>query len=86
MRRERALAYAFTYQCLHSRIKKLATTLMRDQSVETGPHSPDLLDKQLGFLTRVVLDTAPLGSNFGDCSTECFFPDQPAREMRKKTI
>ncbi|KNA20330.1 hypothetical protein SOVF_053370 [Spinacia oleracea] len=50
--------------------KKLATALVHGKSVESGPQPPDLLDKQLGFLTPVVLDTAPLGSNFGDCSTD----------------
>lgn len=50
--------------------KKLATALIRGEAVEQGPQPPDLLDKQLSFLTPVVLDTAPLGSSFGDCSTD----------------
>uniref|UniRef100_A0A7C9EVT8 Neutral ceramidase n=1 Tax=Opuntia streptacantha TaxID=393608 RepID=A0A7C9EVT8_OPUST len=50
--------------------KKLATALIRGQAVEPGPQPPDLLDKQLSFLTPVVMDMAPLGASFGDCSTD----------------
>ncbi|KAJ8452653.1 hypothetical protein Cgig2_004989 [Carnegiea gigantea] len=50
--------------------KRLATALIRGQAVERGPQPPDLLDKQLSFLTPVVMDMAPLGSSFGDCSTD----------------
>ncbi|CAO2840787.1 unnamed protein product [Amaranthus hypochondriacus] len=50
--------------------KKLATALIHGQSVEPGPQPPDLLDKQLGFLPPVVLDMAPIGSNFGDAKSD----------------
>lgn len=50
--------------------KKLATALIHGQSVKPGPQPPDLLDKQLSFLTPVVLDMTPIGVNFGDCSTD----------------
>lgn len=50
--------------------KKLATALTHGQTVNPGPQPPDLLNKQLSFLTPVVMDMAPLGANFGDCSTD----------------
>lgn len=40
--------------------------LINGQAVEAGPHPPDLLDKQISLLTPVVVDTTPLGVNFGD--------------------
>ncbi|KAL2898824.1 Neutral ceramidase 1 [Bienertia sinuspersici] len=46
--------------------KKLAKALIHGQTVDPGPQPPDLLNKQLGFLTPVILDTTPPGSNFGD--------------------
>ncbi|GMJ08415.1 neutral ceramidase 2 [Hibiscus trionum] len=46
--------------------KKLAAALISGRSVEAGPQPPDLLDKQIGLLTPVVLDATPLGVNFGD--------------------
>ncbi|KAL1307247.1 hypothetical protein HN51_049220 [Arachis hypogaea] len=45
---------------------KLANALISGQPVEPGPQPPDLLDKQISLLTPVVVDTTPLGSNFGD--------------------
>ncbi|XP_021720765.1 neutral ceramidase 2-like [Chenopodium quinoa] len=59
-----------THSAFIQEFKKLATALVHGQRVESGPQPPDLLDKQVGFLTPVVLDTPPLGSNFGDCSTD----------------
>ncbi|CAH9109301.1 unnamed protein product [Cuscuta epithymum] len=50
--------------------KKLAEALINDQPVEGGPQPPDLLDKQLSFLTPVVVDSTPLGTNFGDVLTD----------------
>lgn len=59
-----------THNAFIQEFKKLATALVHGQSVEPGPQPPDLLDKQLSFLPPVVLDMAPLGANFGDCSTD----------------
>nr|GMD61277.1 neutral ceramidase-like [Ipomoea batatas] len=50
--------------------KKLAKATVTGQSVEAGPNPPDLLDKQLSFLTPVVVDTTPLGTSFGDVLTD----------------
>ncbi|XP_031112684.1 neutral ceramidase 1-like isoform X1 [Ipomoea triloba] len=50
--------------------KKLAKATVTGQSVEAGPNPPDLLDKQLSFLTPVVVDTTPLGTSFGDVVTD----------------
>lgn len=50
--------------------KKLATAIVKDQTVEQGPQPPDLLDKQLGFLTPVVMDATPPGVKFGDVSSD----------------
>ncbi|CAL1378901.1 unnamed protein product [Linum trigynum] len=50
--------------------KKLATALVRGQAVDAGPQPPDLLDKQIELLPPVVLDSAPLGRNFGDMKTD----------------
>ncbi|KMT05143.1 hypothetical protein BVRB_7g172910 [Beta vulgaris subsp. vulgaris] len=49
---------------------KLAGALIHGHGVEPGPQPPDLLNKQLSFLTPVIVDMAPLGSNFGECSTD----------------
>lgn len=46
--------------------KKLATALVKDTPVDAGPQPPDLLDKQISLLTPVVVDSTPLGVNFGD--------------------
>lgn len=46
--------------------KKLASALISGHSVEPGPRPPDLLDKQLSLLPSVVLDTTPIGVDFGD--------------------
>ncbi|CAI0393001.1 unnamed protein product [Linum tenue] len=50
--------------------QKLAGALVRDQTVEPGPQPPDMLSKQISMLTPVLMDTTPLGTNFGDCSTD----------------
>lgn len=50
--------------------KKLGNALLTDQPVEAGPQPPDLLDKQISFLTPVVMDGCPRGANFGDCCTD----------------
>lgn len=50
--------------------KKLAHALINGQPVESGPQPPDLLDKQIGLLTPVVMDGTPLGASFGDCSSD----------------
>ncbi|CAL1402192.1 unnamed protein product [Linum trigynum] len=50
--------------------KKLAGALIRDQPVEPGPQPPDMLSKQISMLTPVLMDTTPLGTHFGDCSTD----------------
>ncbi|KAL8154091.1 hypothetical protein V2J09_011851, partial [Rumex salicifolius] len=49
---------------------KLATALLHGQAINPGPQPPDLLNKQLSFLTPVVMDTAPAGSHMGDCSKD----------------
>ncbi|XP_042514235.1 neutral ceramidase 1-like [Macadamia integrifolia] len=50
--------------------KKLAKSLISDQTVEPGADPPDLLDKQISFLTPVVMDATPHGAQFGDCSKD----------------
>lgn len=50
--------------------KRLATALTTGQPVQQGPQPPDLLDKQISFLTPVVVDATPLGKKFGDVSTD----------------
>ncbi|KAJ7959748.1 Neutral ceramidase [Quillaja saponaria] len=50
--------------------KKLASALISDQSVEPGPQPPDLLGKQISLLPPVVMDSTPLGVNFGDVSSD----------------
>ncbi|CAL5190815.1 unnamed protein product [Lathyrus oleraceus] len=50
--------------------KKLAHALISGQPVESGPQPPDLLNKQIGLLTPVVMDGTPLGVNFGDCASD----------------
>ncbi|RYP12025.1 hypothetical protein DL767_011531 [Monosporascus sp. MG133] len=35
-----------------------------------GPSPPDNRDNSLNFITRVVLDAAPLGASFGDCTRQ----------------
>ncbi|XP_057476210.1 neutral ceramidase 2-like isoform X2 [Actinidia eriantha] len=46
--------------------RKLAAALLGGQAVEAGPQPPDLLDKQISLLTPVIVDTTPIGVNFGD--------------------
>ncbi|KAF3585586.1 hypothetical protein F2Q69_00026029 [Brassica cretica] len=46
--------------------KKLSKSLVLDRPVQAGPQPPDLLDKQVSFLTPVVVDTTPAGDSFGD--------------------
>ncbi|GMH12248.1 hypothetical protein Nepgr_014089 [Nepenthes gracilis] len=50
--------------------KKLASALIHGQLVEPGPQPPDLLNKQLGFLPPVIMDTTPPGVNFGDARSD----------------
>lgn len=50
--------------------KKLANALISGQPVEPGPQPPDLLNKQISFLTPVVMDGTPIGVQFGDCSSD----------------
>lgn len=50
--------------------KKLASALISGRSVEPGPQPPDLLNKQISFLTPVVMDATPASVNFGDCSSD----------------
>lgn len=50
--------------------KKLASALVSGQSVPPGPQPPDLLDKQIGLLTPVVMDSTPIGVKFGDVSSD----------------
>lgn len=50
--------------------KKLASAIISGQAVEGGPQPPDLLDKQIGLLTPVVVDAAPRGVNFGDVDSD----------------
>ncbi|KAG1367738.1 putative Neutral ceramidase [Cocos nucifera] len=50
--------------------KKLASALISGQNVQPGPQPPDLLDKQIGLLPGVVVDTTPIGVKFGDVSTD----------------
>ncbi|KAL0797459.1 hypothetical protein Bca101_052633 [Brassica carinata] len=46
--------------------KKLSKSLVLGRSVQPGPQPPDLLHKQLSFLTPVVMDSTPAGDSFGD--------------------
>ena len=46
--------------------KKLAAALISGGSVEPGPQPPDLLDKQIGLLTPVLLDATSPAVNFRD--------------------
>ncbi|WOG89122.1 hypothetical protein DCAR_0208358 [Daucus carota subsp. sativus] len=50
--------------------QKLAKALVNGKPVEPGPQPPDLLDKQISLLTPVVVDSTPLGVNFGDVSSD----------------
>lgn len=50
--------------------KRLASSMLNEQSIPSGPQPPDLLDKQIELLPGVVLDTTPLGKNFGDISSD----------------
>ncbi|KAK8695756.1 hypothetical protein V6N13_000906 [Hibiscus sabdariffa] len=59
--------------------QKLASALIKGQPVEPGPQPPDLLNKQIGFLTPVVMDSTPAGINFGDVSS-----DVPANSTFKR--
>lgn len=50
--------------------QKLANALLSGKPVESGPQPPDLLAKQISFLTPVVMDATPAGVNFGDVITD----------------
>lgn len=57
----------YTLDAYIQQFSKLASNLVRRQRVDPGPKFPDLLDKQISLKPGVVLDTAPLGTHFGDC-------------------
>ncbi|KAK8707615.1 hypothetical protein V6N13_058670 [Hibiscus sabdariffa] len=59
--------------------QKLASSLIKGQPVEPGPQPPDLLNKQIGLLPPVVMDSTPFGINFGDVSS-----DVPANSTFKR--
>ncbi|KAL1210037.1 Neutral ceramidase 2 [Cardamine amara subsp. amara] len=59
--------------------KKLATALVKGQTLPRGPQPPDLLDKQISLLSPVVVDSTPLGVNFGDVKA-----DVPPKSTFKK--
>ncbi|KAD7477040.1 hypothetical protein R6Q59_006877 [Mikania micrantha] len=65
--------------------KKLASSLINDQPVEAGPQPPDLLEKQIGLLTPVVMDATPLGASFGDCKSDVP-PDSTFRQGDVVTV
>ncbi|KAF3494398.1 hypothetical protein DY000_02052035 [Brassica cretica] len=46
--------------------KKLSKSLVLGRTVQPGPQPPNLLDKQVSFLTPVVMDSTPGGDSFGD--------------------
>ncbi|XP_052173940.1 neutral ceramidase 2 [Diospyros lotus] len=50
--------------------KKLAAALVSGQKVEPGPQPPDLLDKQISLLPRVVVDMTSPGASFGDVKAD----------------
>ncbi|CAN1329112.1 Neutral ceramidase 1 [Linum perenne] len=50
--------------------QKLAGAIIQDEQVEPGPQPPDLLSKQISMLTPVLMDTTPIGTHFGDCSSD----------------
>ncbi|CAN1232056.1 Neutral ceramidase 2 [Linum grandiflorum] len=50
--------------------QKLAGAIVQDEQVEPGPQPPDLLSKQISMLTPVLMDTTPIGTHFGDCSSD----------------
>ncbi|KAK8596258.1 hypothetical protein V6N12_064757 [Hibiscus sabdariffa] len=53
--------------------QKLASALIKGQPVEPGPQPPDLLNKQIGFLTPVVMDSTPAACPRNDLMTEGTF-------------
>ncbi|KAK8990337.1 hypothetical protein V6N11_009040 [Hibiscus sabdariffa] len=53
--------------------QKLASTLIKGQPVEPGPQPPDLLNKQIGFLPPVVMDSTPAACPRNDLMTEGTF-------------
>ncbi|XP_031397064.1 neutral ceramidase 2-like isoform X2 [Punica granatum] len=53
--------------------KKLATALVNEDIIESGPQPPDLLDRQISLLPPVVMDSTPPGVNFGDVKTDVPF-------------
>ncbi|CAI9778730.1 unnamed protein product [Fraxinus pennsylvanica] len=60
----------YTLSAYIQEFKKLAAALISGQPVQSGPQPPDLLDKQIGLLTPVVVDATPPGVNFGDVSVD----------------
>ncbi|KZV50574.1 Neutral/alkaline non-lysosomal ceramidase isoform 1 [Dorcoceras hygrometricum] len=49
---------------------KLAEALFQGTPVQPGPPPPDMLQKQISLLPPVILDTTPIGVNFGDVSSD----------------
>jgi neutral ceramidase len=50
--------------------KKLANDLLSAQTTDPGPQPPDLLHKQISLLTPVVADMTPIGTAFGDVTSD----------------
>lgn len=59
-----------TFSAYIQEFKKLATAFMSGQPIPEGPQPPNLLNKQISFLTPVVVDATPVGKKFGDVSTD----------------
>ncbi|KAJ8749689.1 hypothetical protein K2173_012240 [Erythroxylum novogranatense] len=59
-----------THSAYIQEFKKLANALITGQPGQPGPQPPNLLSKQISFLTPVVMDATPFGVNFGDCSAD----------------
>lgn len=56
----------YTLPAYQQEFSRLATALRDGQAVPAGPTPPDLSQRQLNFLSGVVVDAPPLGRNFGD--------------------
>ncbi|RWS23274.1 neutral ceramidase-like protein [Leptotrombidium deliense] len=46
---------------------KLTQNMLNDTKIDDGPTPPNLLSKQISLKPGVVFDSAPLGTNYGDC-------------------
>ena len=60
------LFYPHTLTGYIQEFKKLSKSLVLGRTVQPGPQPPNLLDKQVSFLTPVVMDSTPGGDSFGD--------------------